>query len=429
MASLKGNCIVAQSGGPTAVINASACGVIQTALQNPGVFTGVIGAHNGILGVLHEDLFDLGKEDPAVIEGLKRTPSAATGSCRYKLKDLAKDRTDYERIIEVFKAHDIRYFFYCGGNDSMDTADKVARLARDMNYDMIAIGVPKTVDNDLAETDHCPGYGSTVKYLAASILEAGKDTESLYTTDTVTIIEVMGRNAGWIAAGTGVAHRNEQDAPHLIYLPEIPFNHDRFVLDVSDVIRRLGGCVVVVGEGVKNEQGQFLAEAGGSFGKDSFGHAQLGGAGEVLRAIVEKEVKVKARTNKLGTHQRSAMHFASLADRDEAYLCGQSAVKAALAGESSKMVTLVRHGTGLNDYRCTTGLAELSKVANGENKVPRHYLNEAGNHVTDALKSYVAPLLKGEVPIEIGPDGLPVFVRLKRQAIARRTGRDYRPAK
>jgi 6-phosphofructokinase 1 len=391
------------------------------------VFTGVIGAHNGILGVLHEDLFDLGKEDPAIIEGLKRTPSAATGSCRYKLKDLTKDRTDYERIIEVFKAHEIRYFFYCGGNDSMDTADKVARLARDMNYEMIAIGVPKTVDNDLAETDHCPGYGSTVKYLAASILEAGKDTESLYTTDTVTIIEVMGRNAGWIAAGTGVAHRSEKDPPHLIYLPEIPFVRERFVQDVTDVIRRLGGCVIVVGEGVRDEKGEFLAEAGGSFGKDSFGHAQLGGAGEVLRAIVEREVKVKARTNKLGTHQRAAMHFASLTDRDEAYLCGQSAVEAALAGESSKMVTLVRHGAGLQDYRCTTGLADLSKVANGENKVPRHFLNAAGNHVTDALKAYVTPLLRGEVPIEIASDGLPVFARLARQAIPKRTGREYRP--
>lgn len=427
MATVKGNCIVAQSGGPTAVINSSACGVVQTALKHPEVFTGVIGANNGILGVLKEDLFDLGREDPAVIEGLKRTPAAATGSCRYKLKDLTKDRTDYERIVEVFKAHDIRYFFYCGGNDSMDTADKVARLARDMKYDMVAIGVPKTVDNDLAETDHCPGYGSTVKYLGASILEAGKDTEALYTTDTVTIIEVMGRNAGWIAAGTGVAHRNEKDAPHLIYLPEVPFKIERFIADVNDVIKRLGGCVIVVGEGVRNEQGQYLAEAGGSFGKDSFGHAQLGGAGEVLRAIVEKEVKVKARTNKLGTHQRAAMHFASLTDRDEAYLCGQAAVQAALAGESSKMVTLVRHGSGPNDYRCTTSLADLSKVANGEKKVPKAFINEAGNHITQALKDYVAPLLRGEVPVEIAADGLPVFARLAKQALPQKTGRTYQP--
>lgn len=425
MSTIKGNCIVAQSGGPTAVINASAAGVIQTALKHPDVFKGVYGAHNGILGVLHEDLFDCGKEDPAVIEGLKRTPAAATGSCRYKLKDLAKDRTDYERIIEVFKAHDIRYFFYCGGNDSMDTADKVNRLARDMKYDMVAIGVPKTIDNDLAETDHCPGYGSTVKYLGASILEAGKDTEALYTTDTVTIIEVMGRNAGWIAAGCGVAHRHELDAPHLIYLPEVPFVVDRFVEDVRDVVKRLGGCVIVVGEGIRNEKGEYLSEAGGEFGKDSFGHVQLGGVGEILRNIVEREVKVKARTNKLGTHQRAAMHFASLTDRDEAYMCGQAAVQAALAGENGKMVTLVRQGTGPNDYRCTTGLAELSKVANGEKKVPREYLNQRGNHITQAMRDYVTPLLRGEVPIEIGPDGLPVYVRLARHAVPARTGRTY----
>lgn len=428
MTSLKGNCIVAQSGGPTAVINASACGVVQTALKHPDVFTGIIGANNGILGVLKEDLFDLGREDPVVIEGLKRTPAAATGSCRYKLKDLSKDRADYERIIEVFQAHNIRFFFYCGGNDSMDTADKVARLARDMSYDMIAVGVPKTVDNDLAETDHCPGYGSIVKYLGASILEAGKDTEALYTTDTVTIVEVMGRNAGWIAAGTGVAHRNEKDAPHLIYLPEIPFSVDRFVQDVQEAIRRLGGCVIVVGEGVKNEAGQYLAEAGGAFGKDSFGHTQLGGAGEVLRAIVEKEVKAKARTNKLGTHQRAAMHFASLTDRDEAYLCGQAAVQAALAGETSKMVTLVRQGSGPSDYRCTTGLADLAKVANGEKHVPRHFINEQGNHITQALRDYVTPLLRGQVPVEIAADGLPVYARLQKTPIPQRTGRDYRPA-
>lgn len=422
MAALKGKCVVAQSGGPTAVINASACGVIQTALKNPGVFTGVYGAHNGILGVLDENLFDCGRENPADIEALKRTPAAATGSCRYKLKDLKKDRTDYERIIEVFKAHDIRYFFYCGGNDSMDTADKVSKLAAEMKFDMVAIGVPKTVDNDLAETDHCPGYGSVVKYLGASILEAGKDTESLYTTDTVTIVEVMGRNAGWIAAGTGVAHRNEPDAPHLIYLPEVPFVVSQFVEDVRDVVKRLGGCVVVVGEGAKNEKGEYLSEAGGAFGKDSFGHAQLGGAGEVLRAIVEQEVKVKARTNKLGTHQRAAMHFASLTDRDEAYMCGKAAVEAALAGESGKMVTLVRHGGGIHDYRCTTGLATLTAVANGEKKVPRHFINERGNHVTQALKDYVTPLLRGEVPIEIAPDGLPVYARLKRQAVPQKAG-------
>jgi len=423
MAALKGKCVIAQSGGPTAVINASVCGVIQTAIKHPEVFTGVYGAKNGILGVLNEELFDIGTEASAQIEGLKRTPAAGLGSCRYKLKPLEQDRTDYERIVEVFKAHDIRIFFYNGGNDSMDTADKVSQLADEMKYDMIAVGVPKTIDNDLAETDHCPGYGSVSKYLAAAIMEAGKDTEALYTADTVTIVEVMGRNAGWIAAATGVAHRCEQDAPHLVYLPEIPFSIDKFVEDVRDVIKRLGGCVITAGEGIRDADGHYLAEAGGTFGKDSFGHAQLGGVGDILRAIVEKEVGVKARTNKLGTCQRSAMHFASRTDRDEAYLCGAAAVEAAIAGETRKMVTLVRQGNSPDDYACTTGLADLEKVANGEKMVPREFINETGNHITSAMRAYVVPLMRGEVDVEIAADGLPVFARLRRELIPAKAGR------
>lgn len=423
MPSLTGNCVVAQSGGPTTVINASACGVIQTALKNPKVFTGVYGGLNGILGILNEQLFDLGQESPADIEGLKATPAAALGSCRYKLKDLAKDRTDYERIVEVFKAHNIRFFFYAGGNDSMDTADKVSRLARDLKYDMIAIGVPKTIDNDLAETDHCPGFGSVAKYVATSVMEAGKDTEALFTADTCTVMEVMGRNAGWIAAATGVAHRTEQDAPHLVYLPETPFSVDRFCDDVRQVLKQIGFCVVTVGEGIKDAQGRYIAETGGSFGQDSFGHKQLGGAGEALQRIIEKEVGVKCRYNKLGTCQRNGMHFASLTDRDEAYLAGKRAVEAAMAGESSKMVTLVRHGAGPADYACSTGLADLEKVANGEKMVPRAFINEAGNHVAQALKDYVVPLMQGEVPVQMGSDGLPTYVRLQRRLVTQRCSR------
>lgn len=417
---MKGNCVVAQSGGPTAVINASACGVVQTALKHAGTFTGVYGAHNGILGVLHDDLFDLGQEDPAVIEGLKRTPSAGLGSCRYKLKDLSKDRTDYERIVEVFKAHNIRYFFYCGGNDSMDTADKVSRLAGDMKYDMVAIGVPKTIDNDLAETDHCPGYGSVAKYVATAVMEAGKDTEALYTADTCTAVEIMGRNAGWIAAASGVAQRSEEDAPHLIYLPEISFSLDRFVQDVRETLKRIGRCVIVAGEGLRNEKG-YIAEQGGEFSQDAFGHKQLGGVADFLQRVIEKEVGVKCRSNKLGTCQRNAMHFASLTDRDEAYACGVAAVQAAVAGEGFKMVTLIRSGSGPADYACTTGLASLSAVANGEKKVPREFINAAGNHVTQAMKDYVIPLMRGEVPIEIGSDGLPHYVRLRRHGVERRS--------
>ncbi|MBN1491258.1 MAG: 6-phosphofructokinase [Phycisphaerae bacterium] len=422
---IKGRAIIAQSGGPTAVINASACGVIQTALAHPKTFTGVYGAHNGILGVLREELFDLGSERPEAIEALRWTPAAALGSCRYKLKSLEKDRADYERIVEVFKAHEIRFFFYAGGNDSMDTADKVARLAADMKYDLIVVGVPKTVDNDLAETDHCPGYGSVAKYLATSVMEAGKDTEALYTTDTCTIVECMGRNAGWIAASTGLASRCEEDAPHLIYLPEFPFSVDRFVADVKDCVKRLGLCVIAVGEGLQDADGKPIAAASGQFAKDAFGHVQLGGVAESLRVVVEAEVGIKARTNKAGTFQRAAMHWASRTDSDEAYRVGQAAVEAALAGTSRKMVTLVRQGSGAADYGCTTGLADLSVVANGEKPLPRAFVNEAANHVTDAFREYALPLVRGETPVELAPDGLPVFVRLRKQAVSQRTGRPY----
>jgi 6-phosphofructokinase 1 len=422
MAALKGKCVVAQSGGPTAVINASACGVIQTALQHTDTFTAVYAAHNGILGVLNEDLFDAGREDPKAIEGLKRTPAAALGSCRYKLKDLDKDRTDYERIVEVFRVHDIRYFFYIGGNDSMDTADKVSQLAGSMGYEMIAVGVPKTIDNDLAETDHCPGFGSVAKYVATAVMEAGRDTEALYTWDACNLVEVMGRNAGWIAAAAGLARRTEEDAPHLVYMPEIPFTPERFVADVRECLKQFRRCVVAVGEGIRDEQGRYISEMGGSFSKDAFGHKQLGGVADTLQRLVESEVGVKCRTNRLGLCQRTAMHFASLTDRDEAYQVGRAAVEAALAGETRKMVTLIRHGNGLEDYTCTTGLADLSTVANGEKMVPRAYISDAGNHITAAMRDYAAPLMRGEVPVEIGPDGLPVYVRLRRESVGRLAG-------
>jgi len=425
---LKGNCVVAQSGGPTTVISSSVCGVVQEAARHPDVFTGIFGAHNGILGVLEERLFDLGREPQENIEGLRRTPSAALGSCRYKLKDLDKSRADYERILEVFKAHNIRYFFYIGGNDSMDTADKVNHLAAQTGYEMVAMGVPKTIDNDLAETDHCPGYGSVAKYVATAVMEAGKDTEAMYTTDTATVVEVMGRNAGWIAAATGVARRCEQDAPHLIYTPEVPFKVENFIEDVKGVLKDLGRCVIAAGEGLRDQQGRYITEMGGQFSKDSFGHTQLGGVAEFLRNIIENEVGVKCRTNKLGTCQRNAMHFASATDVNEAYMCGQAAVQAAVEGVNGKMVTLVRQGSG-KDYRCTTGLADLSVIANGEKFLPRQYLNERGNFITDAMKQYVIPLMRGEAPIQIGEDGLPVYVRLEKHWLEKKTGRDYQPGK
>jgi 6-phosphofructokinase 1 len=428
MAGLRGNCVLAQSGGPTTVINASICGAIQEASKHPEMFTGIYGSYNGILGILEEKMFDLAKEPAGNIEGLKMTPAAALGSCRYKLKDPKTSCVDYERILEVFKAHNIRYFFYAGGNDSMDTADKIVRLAGESGYEMIAIGIPKTIDNDLAETDHSPGYGSVVKYNATTVMEAGKDTEALHTHDTCTILEIMGRNAGWIAAGTGLARRSPEDAPHLIYVPEVPFEIEKFIEDVRQALKEFKGCVIAAGEGIRDKDGHYVGEAGGKFGRDAFGHTQLGGAADVLRHIVETEVGVKCRTNRLGTCQRNGMHFASLTDVNESYLCGQAAVQAAMKGISGKMVTLIRESDWPN-YKCTTGLADLGKVANGEKFLPRDFLNERGNGITDKMKQYVKPLVHGEAPIRIGDDGLPVYVRLEKHWVEKKTGHDYKPGK
>ena len=417
MVNSKPNAVVAQSGGPTAVINASACGVIQEA-QKSGKIDRIFGATNGILGVLKEDLFDISAEKSETIDALKQTPAAAIGSCRYKLKSIEESKADFERILDVFKAHNIRYFFYAGGNDSMDTADKVNKLAAEAGCELVCMGIPKTVDNDLACTDHCPGYASVAKYVATCAMEAGRDTEALYTTDTCTILEVMGRNAGWIAAATGLAARTPEDAPNLIYMPEAPFSFDKLVTDVKEVLKKLGRVFIVAGEGLKDEKGGYITADSGAFSKDSFGHVQLGGVAEMLKAVIEKEVGIKARFNKLGTNQRSAMHFASKTDVEEAYICGQMAVKAAIAGENGKMVTLIRQPGP--EYKSTTGLAELRDVANGEKKVPREYINDAGNHITDAMRDYVRPLVQGRAEITISRDGLPVFMRFERKPLEKK---------
>ena len=406
---LQGNAIVAQSGGPTAVINASACGVIQEAMKYKEI-TGVFAAHNGILGVLEDTIFDLGQEDPSDIEGLKVSPASALGSCRHKLKR----QEDFMKIVEIFKKHNIRYFFYIGGNDSMDTADKVNKLAAETGYEMVAMGVPKTIDNDLAETDHCPGYGSVIKYLATMTMEAGRDTEALYTTDTVNIIEAMGRNAGWIAAGTALAKRNEEDAPHMILLPEVPFDKDTFVAKVKEWIAKIGRCVIVVSEGVKNPDGSYLSEMKGDFGKDSFGHSQLGGAAQFLQSLVEAEVGVKARYAMPSTIQRTGIHFASFADSQEAYTAGQEAVRLAMKGENGKMVTLIRKQ--IPEYVCETGTAPLSAVANGEKPFPLEWIGADGFSVRDDFIAYAKPLIQGEVKPRM-KDGLPEFIRFKKKYI------------
>jgi 6-phosphofructokinase 1 len=415
-ATLSGNALVAQSGGPTAVINASACGVIQEA-HRQGI-SHVLGASNGILGILQEDLFDISAERPETIDGLRWTPAAAIGSCRFKLGDLHRDSAKYQRALDVFRAHDIRWFFYIGGNDSMDTAAKLNRLAADQRYELHVMGVPKTIDNDLPVTDHCPGYGSVAKYVATCAMEAGRDTEAMHTFDAVTILEAMGRDTGWIAAATGLARRTPQDAPHLIYVPEVAFARDQFLADVDAALKEFRGVFVVVGEGLRGSDGKPLKVEEGEFAADQFGHLQLGGVAGYLTKLVEKELRVKARYNKLGTCQRTAIHWASRADRDEAYLCGREAVRQAAAGQSGMMVTLVRESD--RPYACTTGLARLESIANSVKPLPREFMDARGTSVTDRLRTYATPLVQGQVDVPLAEDGLPQFVRFERRMIPRR---------
>ena len=409
MAELVGNCLVAQSGGPTAVINASVAGVVAEAL-NHNCIEEVYGGLNGVLGILNEEFIDLAAESQQQIRALRCTPGAALGTCRFKLKK----QQDFDRVLEVFKAHNIRYFFYCGGNDSQDTADKIFKLAQAQGHELRVIGVPKTVDNDLAVTDHCPGYGSVIKYICATVRELACDNEAMGQSDLVSILEVMGRNAGWIAAGAALAKRRDHphDPPHLIYLPETPFSAEKFVEDVRRVLKREKYCLVVVGEGLVDKDGNYVATDSAS--TDAFGHAQLGGAGEYLKGLVEQQVGVRARTAKLGIAQRAAAHCSSKTDNDEAFLAGQAAVKAAMAGETDKMVVLVRGDT--DHYTCETGLASLSEIANGVKKLPPEWINEDGVSMNFQFFRYALPLIQGEVPVPY-ENGLPLFARLEKHRI------------
>lgn len=409
MAELVGNCLVAQSGGPTAVINASVAGVVGEAL-NHSCIEEIYGGLNGVLGILNEDFIDLASESQQVIRGLRHTPGAALGTCRYKLKK----QQDYERILEVFKAHNIRYFFYCGGNDSQDTADKISKLAATQDYDLRVIGIPKTVDNDLINTDHCPGFGSVIKYVATSVRELACDNEAMGQGDLVSILEVMGRNAGWIAAGAALAKRRDHphDPPHLIYLPEVPFAADKFIEDVRRVLKRERYCLIVVGEGLVDSDGNYVAATANQ--TDSFGHAQLGGAGDFLKSLVESNLSIKARVARLGIAQRAAAHCASKTDNDEAYLAGQAAVRAGVSGESEMMVTLLRGDT--DQYTCETGLTPLSEVANGVKKLPREWINEDGVSMNFQFYRYAQPLIQGEVEVPY-ENGLPSFVRLEKHRV------------
>ena len=387
MRGLTKNLLVAQSGGPTAAINSSVCGIISEAMQR-GKVEGIYGAVNGILGVLNEDLIDLRDEDPLTIQNLKKTPSAALGSCRYKLSD-----RDYLRLMQVFTAHSIGYFLYAGGNDSMDTAHKVAQLAAEKNYDLRVIGVPKTVDNDLVITDHCPGYGSVARFNAIVTRDSGLDTEAMCATDTVKIVETMGRDTGWIAASTALGKEGADSAPHLIYLPERPFVAEKFLQDVKTVYQRLGRVVICTCEGLKDEKGGFVKASTKQIDVDRFGHAQLGGVGDYLVNLISDNLKIKARYDKPGTIQRVSMTCASPVDLDEAYRVGQVAVSKAIEGESDKMVTLVRKRD--EACECETGLVELEKVALRTKKVPHEFINKESNFVTEEFLKYARPLIGG----------------------------------
>ncbi|NLX90034.1 MAG: 6-phosphofructokinase [Firmicutes bacterium] len=398
----KGNGVVAQSGGPTAVINNSLCGVIQGWLNNN--FEGMLlGAVHGIRGVLEEDFIDLSRQKRETIKGLRFTPGSALGSCRYKLKE-----EDYRKLLNVFQKNDIRFFFYIGGNDSMDTANRVHQLAMEENYEMTVVGIPKTIDNDLPCTDHCPGYGSAAKFLAATVLETGIDLKGVLNNNRIKLLEVMGRNAGWLAASTALAKRAEEDAPHLIYLPEVPFSKEQFLLDVQKTYNKLGYAYIVVSEGIVDKSGRYIVS---SSSRDSFGHRELGGLAGVLKELIENEVGIKVRCNVLGTAQRSAMHFASRTDADEAYMAGEEAVRLAARGESGFMVTFIRD-EGL-EYNCSTGKVELDRVANVEKKVPVEWINADHNFVNEKFIRYARPLIQGEVVVPTR-DGLPDYRELEK---------------
>ncbi len=409
------NAFYAQSGGVTAVINASAYGVIETARQNKDRIGKVFAGRDGILGALTEDLIDTSKESKKAIAALKHTPAGAFGSARYKLKGLDENRAEYERLIEVFKAHNIRYFFYNGGGDSADTCLKVSQLGKKLGYPIQAIHIPKTVDNDLPITDNCPGFGSVAKYVAVSIREAGFDVASMAKTSTkVFVMEVMGRHAGWIAAAAGLAAEQPGDPPHAILFPEVVFDEGNFLARVKDSVASYGFCAIVVSEGVRNKEGQFLAEAGT---KDAFGHVQLGGAAPVVSQLVKQRLGYKYHWAVADYLQRAARHIASKTDVEQAYALGEAAVKLALKGENAVMPTIER--TSNQPYRWRIGHTQLSKVANKEKKLPKGYISRDGFGITPTCRAYLAPLIKGEdyPPFK---NGLPQYVRLVNQAVTKK---------
>ena len=414
------NAFYAQSGGVTAVINASACGLLQTARQHPQFIDKVYAGRNGIIGALTEDLIDTSRESDAAIAGLRHTPSGAFGSCRYKLKGLDQNKAEYERLIEVFKAHDIGYFFYNGGGDSADTCHKISQLSESMGFPIQAIHIPKTVDNDLPITDTCPGFGSVAKYIAVSTREASYDVRSMAKTSTkVFVIEVMGRHAGWIAAAGGLAADANNDIPIVILFPEVEFNQDRFLARVKECVETQEYCTVVVSEGARGAGGKFLAEQGT---RDAFGHAQLGGAAPVVANMVKQALGYKYHWAVADYLQRSARHIASATDVEQAYAVGRAAVELAVAGETARMVTIVRKAD--DPYQWEIGSAALADVANVEKFMPGDFISADGFGITGACRRYLEPLLLGE---EYPPyrGGLPDYVQLANVAVEKKLNTSF----
>ncbi len=414
------NAFYAQSGGVTAVINASACGVIEAAREHPEKIANVYAGRNGIIGALEEDMIDTGRETASAIAGLKNMPGGAFGTARYKLRSLEENRAQYERLVEVFRAHNIGYFFYNGGNDSMDTAHKVAQLSKKMKFPVQCIGIPKTVDNDLPITDNCPGFGSVAKYVAVSTLEAAMDVASMARTSTkVFIFEVMGRHAGWIAAAAGLAGRKPGDAPHIILFPEIPFDKKAFLARVQQSVDKYEYCVIVVSEGASYEDGRFLADAGTT---DAFGHKQLGGVASVVAGMVRDELDLKYHYAIADYLQRSARHIASATDVKQAYAVGRAAVKLALEGKTAVMPVIKRVSD--DPYRWKIDEAPLSRVANKEKMVPRRFITKDGFGITAACRRYLEPLIKGEdYPPYV--KGLPRYPVLKKVSVEKQLNTEF----
>ena len=415
------NAFYAQSGGVTAVINASACGVIETARKHKTKIGKVYAGRNGIIGALTEDLIDTSKESVAAVRALRHTPAGAFGSCRYKLKGLQENKAQYERLIKVFKAHDIGYFFYNGGGDSQDTAYKVSQIGDQLGYPVVCVGIPKTVDNDLPFTDCSPGFGSVAKYVAVSIREAAFDVASMAKTSTkIFVMEVMGRHAGWIAAAGGLAAEKAGDAPHIILFPERVFDEEAFLARVDQSVKAYGYCAIVVSEGVKGKDGKFLAESGL---KDAFGHAQLGGVAPVIAQRIKDKLGYKYHWAVADYLQRAARHIASKTDVEQAYALGKRAVELALKGHNAVMPTIVRKAN--RPYKWDLGVANLADVANVEKKMPEDYITEDGFGITKKCRTYLEPLIQGE---DYPPykNGLPSYVKLKNAAVKKKLGDDFK---